>query len=224
MIYLFCFILSFVFCFIFINISPSIGLVDLPDIRKRHKGSIPIVGGIAVFISFFLSIYIFDVDFKSINIYFFCSLLLLVIGVIDDRNDLNFKVRLAVETIASLLMVFLVGLNLRFLGNMLFNYYILIPAVIGVIVTIIAVIGSINAFNMVDGIDGLLASLAIVSLSFIGYLFYCSNNIQVFKFCEVFILVLIPFLLFNLGLLGSKNKIFMGDAGSIFIGFTLIWL
>ncbi|MFA0544224.1 undecaprenyl-phosphate alpha-N-acetylglucosaminyl 1-phosphate transferase, partial [Vibrio sp. 10N.222.52.B7] len=92
------------------------------------------------------------------------------------------------------------------------------------VVTVLAVIGAINAFNMVDGIDGLLGGLAIVTFAGIAILLKIDSQHGLAYLCAVFIAATIPYILMNLGILGRERRVFMGDAGSMMIGFTVIWL
>ncbi|MCG3880495.1 UDP-N-acetylglucosamine--undecaprenyl-phosphate N-acetylglucosaminephosphotransferase, partial [Psychrobacter sp. Ps6] len=92
-------------------------------------------------------------------------------------------------------------------------------------ITIIAVIGAINAFNMVDGIDGLLGGLASVTFTALGTVFYISGNSYLATVCLLIVTALIPYIMLNLGFpLGRRFKVFMGDAGSMFIGFSVVWM
>ncbi len=92
------------------------------------------------------------------------------------------------------------------------------------LVTVIAVIGAINAFNMVDGIDGLLGGLASVSFGALAVLFTLSGDHSLAENCLMYIAALLPYILLNLGIpLGQRFKVFMGDAGSMLIGFTVVW-
>ncbi|MGK0270229.1 MAG: UDP-GlcNAc:undecaprenyl-phosphate GlcNAc-1-phosphate transferase [Cocleimonas sp.] len=92
-------------------------------------------------------------------------------------------------------------------------------------VTALAVLGAINAFNMVDGIDGLIGGLSVTSATALGILFYLNGNSIMMMFSLILASVLIPYLLFNLCLLGKRRKkIFMGDAGSMFFGLSIVWL
>jgi UDP-GlcNAc:undecaprenyl-phosphate GlcNAc-1-phosphate transferase len=87
------------------------------------------------------------------------------------------------------------------------------------------VIGAINAFNMVDGIDGLLGGLALVTFAALGYMFYGAGQIELAHFCLLLMVAMLPYIMLNLGFpFGRRFKVFMGDAGSMFIGFTAIWL
>ncbi|EOW9295370.1 UDP-N-acetylglucosamine--undecaprenyl-phosphate N-acetylglucosaminephosphotransferase, partial [Vibrio cholerae] len=92
------------------------------------------------------------------------------------------------------------------------------------VVTILAVIGAINAFNMVDGIDGLLGGLSMVTFGGIGILAFVNGSLGFSQLCTLLVITMLPYIMFNLGIFGRKRKVFMGDAGSMMIGFTAIWL
>jgi len=116
------------------------------------------------------------------------------------------------------------GLSLSTLGNVLFGYPLLL-GVAGYLVTVFAVIGAINAFNMIDGIDGLLGILACITFGFLGIIFYMGERENVAMWCLALVVACLPYILLNLGVpWGAKFKVFMGDAGSMLIGFTVIWL
>lgn len=95
--------------------------------------------------------------------------------------------------------------------------------VFGYIVTIFAVIGVINAFNMVDGIDGLLGGLSIVTFGSISLLLLKDGQTEASYIMLVLMTIILPYVLLNLGLLGRRYKVFMGDAGSMMIGFMVVW-
>lgn len=87
-----------------------------------------------------------------------------------------------------------------------------------------AVVGAINAFNMVDGMDGLLGGLTIVVFLSFSVLFLAHDQMHFAYLSLMFIVILTPFVLFNLGYFGRVRQVFMGDAGSMMIGFTVIWM
>ena len=162
---------------------------------------------------------------NALLLYIACSTVLIVLGPLDDRYDLSFKSRLVVQAGISLAMILIGYKSLHYLGAMFTDSALVIPAYISYIVTIFAVIGAINAFNMVDGIDGLLGSLASVTFSALGLMFYLAGNITLATFCLLFVSAMLPYIMLNLGFpFGRRFKVFMGDAGSMFIGFTVIWL
>lgn len=227
MIYLYTFLISFVMLFSIRMIANKIGLVDIPNERKLHCDTVPLTGGISIFISliialvnFFPSNFIF-----SFKIYLLCSFSLIILGVLDDYYDINFKVRLLIQGIISFIMIFQGGDSIQYLGFLIGGDVIVLNKFVSYVITVIAVIGSINAFNMVDGIDGLLGGLASVTFTALGVVFFNSDNEYLGAICILIVTVLAPYILLNLGFpLGRRFKIFMGDAGSMFIGFSVIWM
>ncbi|MBU2917732.1 UDP-N-acetylglucosamine--undecaprenyl-phosphate N-acetylglucosaminephosphotransferase [Psychrosphaera sp. F3M07] len=209
--------------YIFRKIAKVIGLVDKPNIRKHHSGSIPLIGGVSICFTVVHYLYLNPILFDNNNWYICSIICLTLLGTIDDRFDISFKIRIIVQAIISILMIEYTGIMLANLGNM-FGFGQASLTLLAVPVTVIAVIGAINAFNMVDGIDGLLGGLSIVTFSSISILMYWTNQTDKLYISLLFIVSIIPFILMNLGVIGRERKVFMGDAGSMMIGFTVIWL
>jgi UDP-GlcNAc:undecaprenyl-phosphate GlcNAc-1-phosphate transferase len=92
------------------------------------------------------------------------------------------------------------------------------------VLTLFAVWAAINAFNMVDGIDGLLGGLSSVTFAAMGIILYFDGQTSLAMWCFAMIAATLPYILLNLGFLGRRFKVFMGDAGSTMIGFTIIWI
>ena len=222
---IFAVVVSFVNLFIFRKVAKRIGLVDKPNERKHHTGQIPLIGGISIFFSLMVTLLFFSPLDENVELYIFCSTILIITGAIDDRYDISFKIRLVIQAAISLAMILIGDKSLHNLGYLMGSEVIQLPLIVSYLVTIFAVIGAINAFNMVDGIDGLLGGLASVSFCALGVLFYYSGNDELAKYCLLIVVAILPYILLNLGIpLGQRFKVFMGDAGSIFIGFTVIWL
>lgn len=83
-----------------------------------------------------------------------------------------------------------------------------------------AVCAAINAYNMMDGIDGLAGSMAAISLAALGYMLYLVAQ-DISRFCLVVVIALIPYLMVNLTIPPFSRKIFLGDSGSMFLGFII---
>ena len=210
--------------FVFRKFAILINLVDQPNARKHHTGSVPLVGGLAVFIVVFSYLLIFPHTISSSALYLSCASTLLFVGVLDDLYDISFRFRLALQIVISGLMMVVGELVLTHVGA-LAGTVPLETSYFGYFLTIIAVVGAINAFNMVDGIDGLLGALATITFSSMGVLFYLNNQQELAAFCAVIVFTIVPYILMNLGFpFGQRFKIFMGDAGSTVIGFTVVWL
>ncbi|MFA0087072.1 UDP-N-acetylglucosamine--undecaprenyl-phosphate N-acetylglucosaminephosphotransferase [Vibrio sp. 10N.261.51.F12] len=202
----------------------KIGLVDISTARKQHTGKIPLVGGIAVYIA--VSQYLYLKSELIPDSYLLLILLgtLVILGALDDKYDVSFKLRLLVQAGLALCMVYFSDLQLKTLGDLLSFGDVNLGPFLGVVVTVVAVIGAINAFNMVDGIDGLLGGLSIVTFSGLAILMYADEQSGFASLCLVFIAALIPYVALNLGYFERKRKVFMGDAGSMMIGFSVVWL
>ncbi|WP_293148001.1 UDP-N-acetylglucosamine--undecaprenyl-phosphate N-acetylglucosaminephosphotransferase [Moritella sp.] len=220
--------LSFVFffslatLFMMRQIAKEIGLVDKPNERKHHIGSIPLVGGISICISFMYFLFNNPELLPNHRLFMLCIFILTLVGALDDKYDLSFKIRFVIQGGLSIAMMFVADIQLHTLGN-IFGFGNISLGVAGYVVTVIAVVGAINAFNMVDGIDGLLGGLSMVTLGGLGFILSIDGQVNLAYLCLVLMVIILPYVLFNLGFLGRERKVFMGDAGSMLIGFTVIW-
>ena len=221
-------LLSLIVCLILITLLTPVAvrarLVDRPTERKLHNGHVPLIGGIAIFLTM-LSVLLVRPDYDlnaEILSYLAAAGLLVGVGAIDDRYHLNVKLRMFIEAIAASIMVFGAGQWVGNLGNLLGIGELHMPFWVAYPFTLVAVFGIINAFNMVDGIDGLSGSLALVTIAAI--LAFTSVSPLVSLLAPLLLGGLIAFLLCNLQLLSFMPKIFLGDAGSKLIGLTIVWL
>lgn len=198
-------------------------LLDIPKGRKQHTGAVPLIGGMSIFAGVSVATLFILPANPAVSTWLLCALGIVLLGVADDAEDLSVKLRIAMQTLLTLALCLGSGLSLQNLGNLLglgeidlglFSYPF----------TVIIVLGVINAFNMIDGIDGLLGSVAMGSLLSLVMLFNLPAHTAELGVCVVFIAALIPYLLNNLVLPPFKQKIFMGDAGSMLIGLTISWL
>ncbi|GHA38869.1 UDP-N-acetylglucosamine--undecaprenyl-phosphate N-acetylglucosaminephosphotransferase [Photobacterium aphoticum] len=223
--YSFVFLCSLGSLFIFRKVAKRIGLVDKPNERKHHQGVIPLVGGISIFMTLCISFLMFLPINDNLTMFLGCGFVLVVIGALDDYYDISFKFRLVVQAAISLFMILQGGHSLHNLGYLMGNETLQLSPIVSGIITILGVIGAINAFNMVDGIDGLLGGLASVTFGALGFVFYTNGNHHLATFCFLFVTAMVPYILLNLGIpLGRRFKVFMGDAGSVLIGFSVVWL
>lgn len=218
------FIISFTVLFIFRKIAKKINLVDRPNERKQHQGLIPLVGGISIYITLMLALWVKPELLVGSDIYVLCASVLVLMGAIDDKYDVDYRIRLVIQILISCAMIFGAGLSLKSLGGLAFGHEIVLGP-LGYIVTVFAVLGAINAFNMVDGIDGLLGGLTIATFGGLAYINFIDEQIWLARFCLLIMIVVVPYIILNLGFpFGVHRKVFMGDAGSMLIGFTVIWV
>ena len=198
------------------------GLVDCPDERKHHRGRVPLVGGLCIFLGTIAGlVYLGYID-RLVASLLVPSTLIVMTGMVDDFFALSVRSRLIIQGCAAFVVIAATGVYFDHAGQ-LFGDHDLYLGVLGIPITIVAVIGLINAFNMLDGIDGLAASQAMVSIAAIA-LFVGGGlpTLDVMLLLQVLFAALIPYLCVNLGWPDGR-KIFMGDAGSMLIGFLLAW-
>jgi undecaprenyl-phosphate alpha-N-acetylglucosaminyl 1-phosphatetransferase/UDP-N-acetylglucosamine 2-epimerase len=203
------------------RLAHRFGLVDRPDERKWHRGRVPVIGGLAFLLGTIVGLAYFD----SLDRFQVCLLatgaLIFLVGLIDDMEEISVRSRLLVQAAAAGMVIASSGIYVDELGH-LFGMDVRMHA-LGIPFTVIAVVGLVNAFNMLDGIDGLAGSMALVSILFV--LSFASASWPApgaALLLQVLSVSLIPYLLVNLGWPDGR-KIFMGDAGSMFIGFLLAW-
>lgn len=217
-----------------LNFCQEKNLYDIPNRRKMHKNPIPRLGGISFLPSMLLAFLIAMIVLSgqkpeskiSVNpwsVGFLASLLLIyATGIIDDIIGLNAQVKFTVQFIAACVLP-LCGLYLNNLYG-LFGIYE-IPYWLGAILTVGTIVLVDNSINLIDGIDGLSASLSIIAL---GGFFYCFWREGLEVYCILIaglIGVLIPYLYYNMwGRMDRNRKIFMGDSGSLTLGFILGFL
>ncbi|GAA4496444.1 UDP-N-acetylglucosamine--undecaprenyl-phosphate N-acetylglucosaminephosphotransferase [Pseudaeromonas paramecii] len=200
-------------------LSAKLHLVDIPNQRKQHVGAIPLIGGIAVCIGVLLSMLLTLPKEPALLTLMSCGVFIVILGAIDDAKDISPWLRLGVQALLVLIVCKSTGITLHRLGDIIGMGDISVRW-FDLILTVIAICGAINAYNMMDGIDGLAGSMAMIS--FMGLAGLLHDNMPLLAdFSQLFILALLPYLCVNLSLLSSKRKIFLGDAGSMLLGFVI---
>ena len=208
-------------CYMMLPMAYRWGLLDTPTQRKNHAGDIPLIGGIAMYISV-ITVSLFFIT-PSIELLFvlIAAALITFVGALDDKYDLNYRARIVVQLFCGLILVYGADIKLSNLGDIA-GFGHLELTLLGTPLTIIALIGIINAYNMIDGIDGLAGGLSIITLS--GFLLLTNGLISSNIFTILLILIgsLIGYLILNLKLTPSFfPKVFMGDAGSMMLGLII---
>lgn len=205
-------------------------LYDIPDFRKRHKQAIPRLGGISflpcMLLSFGLVLLIFSVKYtseESVHLWYlyllFAILLIYLIGVLDDVIGLSARLKFLVQFVAACCLP-LAGIYI----NNLYGFFGIheITAFLGIPLTIIVILLIVNSINLIDGIDGLSSFISILALS--GFILLYSE-ITAWVICVMIsglLGALFAFLRFNLfGDAEKGTKIFMGDSGSLTLGFII---
>lgn len=203
-------------------VARRVGLVDRPDERKRHRGRVPLIGGLCFFLGTVVGLVYLGYLDRLVASLLVPATLIVMTGLVDDLYSLSVRSRLIVQGSCVFIVIAATGVYLDSAGRIL-GFDDLGFGLLGLPLTIFAVIGLINAFNMLDGIDGLAASQAMVSIAAISL--YAHSSIAPFGvllLLQVLFAALVPYLCVNLGWPDGR-KIFMGDAGSTLIGFLLGW-
>ncbi len=218
------FFISSISLLLLVKIAGFIGLVDKPNQRKRHLGDIPLVGGVALYLTLCFVCFFEQNLIPNQGTYLQCISVIFVLGVLDDKFDIKASVRLLVLVCLSLWLMYTKNIGFISLGNLFFGEDIRLGTSSWWF-TSIALIAGITAFNMIDGLDGLLGILSSITLLALSFLCFLQGEKNIGLFCLVLITALVPYLVCNLSaLFKCRKKVFMGDSGSILIGFSLIWI
>lgn len=207
------FILTFFLILVFKKIAIKFNIVDKPNLRKIHKNPKPLLGGVAIFISIFISysIYLkfeYSTHFIMIAILMF---LLVLMGFLDDYLDLSAVLKLFIQLLISFLVSYIMGgINKLEIYGMVVDFNMLT----GVILETIWMVALINAFNLIDGLDGLSAGMGVISLSSLAIIASLNQNTTNLAYTIIVIGALLAFLYFNF----YPSTIFLGDSGSMFLG------
>jgi len=185
---------------------------------------VPLIGGISIFVAVLAASLLWLPNTLELRMYLIASAMMVFIGALDDKYDLKVRIRIVGQIIIASLMIYGVGGYIANLGN-LFGFGNIELGPVGIVFTYFAIIVVINAYNMVDGIDGLIGSLSLNTFTAIAVLFLMSGNQDYLSYPLILATATLPYLMFNLGYFKKySKKIFMGDAGSMFIGLSVIWL
>lgn len=190
-------------------------LFDVPDQRKEHQQPIPTMGGIAIFFGMFFSLLLwFPFQYESAQVAFFFSVIVLFgLGIMDDLRDLSAKYKFIIQIgLASLIA--LAGVRVTSLDGILGIGDL--PLVSQYFFTVLAIVAITNAFNLIDGIDGLAGGLGFMSLVTLGLFLTLAGDVNTALIAFAMAGGLMAFLYFNF----NPARIFMGDTGSLVLGFV----
>lgn len=204
------------------KLAIRVGAVDLPNKRKIHVEPIPRFGGLAIYISFSLSLLIAlllrQVDLSRLGSELWGILIggtfILVLGAIDDISELSAKVKLLGQTVGAVVL-FLFGSRIEFVGNPFGGLIYL--GDLSIFLTWFWVVGLTNAVNLIDGLDGLAAGVSAIALIILTVIAFETGRQEIAFICLILMGSLLGFLKHNF----NPARIIMGDSGSLFLGFML---
>jgi UDP-GlcNAc:undecaprenyl-phosphate/decaprenyl-phosphate GlcNAc-1-phosphate transferase len=202
-------ILSLIFTPLVRLLAVKLNIMDRPNSIKTHREPVAYLGGVAIYLAFILAIImalVIRLPFNKISVIIIGATLIMILGLVDDLRPLSFKTKLFLEVlIATLLIIF--DIRIKFIT----------PDYIAVILTILWVIGVTNALNIIDIMDGLSSGVAVIAA--LAFLFINPPSEQTYVNYTAAALAgaALGFLRYNF----PPAKIFMGDTGSLMLGFVL---
>ncbi|MED1204361.1 glycosyltransferase family 4 protein [Heyndrickxia acidicola] len=195
----------------------KIGATDKPNQRKVHQTIMPRMGGFAIFLSFIIGFLILrpEGDHAQPLPIILGSLIIVGLGILDDIIELSAKIKFVGQLAAALIVVFWGGaeaqfINLPFGGQIQFGY-------LSIPLTVFWIVGVTNAINLIDGLDGLAAGVSSIALITISAMALIMGNVFAATMGAIVLMSTLGFLIYNF----HPAKIFMGDAGSLFLGFMI---
>lgn len=196
-----------------------VGAVDEPRGRHAHEKPTALMGGIAIFFGFVVSLLVFGSMDRQMTSILLGTLVIIVISAFDDIYDLPAWLRLVVQILAACIPVFYGGIRIDVLSTFGIgaNPDIVLSEVVSIPVTIVWIVGITNAVNWIDGLDGLAAGVSGISAASLLVISCILGNAYVAVIMAALAGAILGFLPYNL----NPAKIFMGDTGAMFLGFVL---
>jgi len=217
------FIVAFIITYMSIpsilDVAKLKNLYDVPNGRTSHLETTPTLGGIAIFAGFIISSMIF-LDIPKMPYFQFAmasAVIIFFLGLKDDISELSPLKKLIGEIIAAGIIIDLGGIRIISLHGFL-GIYALSPT-FSDFLSLFVVIAIINAFNLIDGIDGLSSGVGILASFAFGIWFYLTGHVELAAMSAILVGALLAFFRFNF--FSRSKKIFMGDIGSLLLGFML---
>ena len=204
---------------VIVRISHDKHLFDVPNERKVNKHVVPNLGGIALFIGIMLGILlsILNQPFPELRFILSGMLILFFIGIKDDILNIPAHRKLTAQILSALILIIPGGIRFTNLHGIMGIHEL--DYAVSVLFSLLSVVAIINAQNLIDGIDGLASSIGILAATFFGVLFFQSGQLNYAILCAATGGSLVSFFMYNV--YGSRNKIFMGDTGSLLLGLLL---
>lgn len=210
------FLTSLILTHLMIKISKNMNIMDIPNERSVHKKPTPLLGGIAIFLSFLFGFILFGNQNPLMISILIASFLILLLGIFDDIKPIKARYKFVIHILVALIVVFYGGLKLTHVDifGLSLNFKWMSPYI-----TILIIVGIINAVNLIDGLDGLCAGISSIYFLTIGVIALILNKFNGLDIILSFIMLgsTLGFLVFNF----PPAKIFMGDTGSTFLGLMI---
>ena len=207
--------LSLFFILFIIKYADKLYLIDTPNERSSHIREIPLGAGIGFILAMIIGIINYDIRIPTQHWYIFVSILMILsIGIIDDISHATPKAKIIV-IIAAIVLLWWNGISIESLGTY-FGHEVLLGW-LALPLTMIALVGFTNALNLIDGIDGLAGTVSLFMIASFGYIGYRQADTLMIVLSSFTVASIVPFILLNF----KPAKIFMGDSGSLTLGFII---
>ena len=204
---------------LFRGLALKLKVVDLPEARKVHQQPMPKTGGLAMAAGVLIPVILWVPPNPLLRPLLLGSVVIVSFGFLDDLVDLGFKAKFAAQFFAALIVVLYGGVRIVSLGALLPDG-MLLPAYVSIPLTVFVIIGVTNAINLADGLDGLAGGISLLIFACIGMLAFKSGDFMIALVAASMAGAIFGFLRFNT----FPANVFMGDAGSQFLGFLAITL
>ena len=198
------------------RIAIHIGALDIPNKRKVHKVPIPRLGGLGIYVGFLLGYVLFGWESIQMNAILIGSFIIVITGIIDDIKPIRARYKLIGQILAAAVIPFYGGIILKDISA--FGLYINF-GYFGTIATIAFIVAIMNCINLIDGLDGLAGGISAIYFLMIGIIAIVLNNSSGLDVILTFIMLgaTLGFLFYNF----NPASIFMGDSGSLFLGYII---
>jgi UDP-GlcNAc:undecaprenyl-phosphate GlcNAc-1-phosphate transferase len=202
-------------------IAIRLGLVDLPDARKRHERPTLAIGGVAMFVVIGLMGVAWQPRSPQLIGFDLSALVLVTAGVIDDLHRLRWRWRMGAQIASALILIHVADIRVQDLGHVI-GPNVKLNGLWAEALTVISVVGVINAVNMRDGVDGLAGSLALAAILMLAGVATYAGNLRLAQDLVIVAGALVGFLVFNLRSPWSRRAlIFLGNAGAELLGLII---
>ncbi len=211
-----------------ISSAHTYGITDQLGGHKQHDTITPFVGGVGILVALSVALIVLTYTHPEQSLKWLSlalgSIIIFTVGFADDLWQLNYKVRLIIQTIVALIMILAGGVVLNNLGGLIPGLTLEL-GLLAIPFTVFATIGGINALNMIDGVDGLAGSLSLISLLLISAVAFVVGDSSNHILAVALVGGTVGFLYFNLRYTSQpRSKVFLGDNGSMLLGFLFAWL
>ena len=209
------FLLAVIFVPLAMKLAFKVGAIDKPNARKVHVKIMPRMGGLGIYLAYIIVVLATqELNTQLIGL-LLGSTLLVILGIFDDIKDLNAKFKLLMQIVAAVI-VMACGVRIEFMTNVFGGDAIYLD-ILSLPVTLLWIVGITNAINLIDGLDGLAGGIAAIAAASMATVGWIHGQYLMASMAIILMGSTIGFLCYNF----HPAKVFMGDTGSLFLGFNL---